>query len=273
MKQGRATTDIIVIGDHVTIRPEHRGEPLIDSVEPRTSKLARRHPAAAREVEDVLVANLDLALICVARGSQSLRAGVLDRFLVIAEAGSVRATIVVGKCDLPAAEGEDALVSLYRSLGYAVIHVSAREGVGLDELRAAIVGRVAALVGPSGVGKSSLANRLLPGVDLEVGEVDEQTARGRHTTRLARLLPVPSGGHLADTPGIRELATFGVPPENLDTLFPELRGVRDGCRFRNCRHDREPGCAVVQAVESGSIARTRHASYLRMLRGDDRDEE
>jgi ribosome biogenesis GTPase len=273
LKQGLAKTDIIVIGDQVSLRMGERGEPLIDSVEPRRTRLSRRHPAQGRVVEDVLVANLDVALVCVARGSQSLRAGVLDRFLVLAEAGDVAATIVISKADLPEAPDEPELVALYRSLGYPVIHASTRGEPGIEVLRASIDGRLAALVGPSGVGKSSLANQLVPGIDLDVGEVDDATSRGKHTTRLARLVQLPTGGYLADTPGVRELATFGVPTAELDGLFREIRARRGDCRFRNCRHDAEPGCAVRNAVAMGDIAASRHASYLRMLHGDERNEE
>lgn len=274
LKQGMATTDIVVIGDEVLVRIGHRGEPLVDEVLPRRTRLSRQHPShAVRVHEDVLAANVDVAFVCVARGSQSLRGSVIDRFIVVAEAGSVRPVIVITKADLPAASDEGELVALYRGLGYEVLHASDRQESGLDELRRAAVGIRSVLVGPSGVGKSSLANGLVAGLAQEVGEIDEATARGRHTTRLARLWPLAGGGELADTPGIRELEAYDLPRKELDRCFREMATLRDGCRFRDCIHDVEPGCAVRAAVDRGEIAATRYASYLRMLHGDEASEE
>lgn len=269
LKQGTATTDIVVIGDEVRIRTGHRGEPLVDEVLPRRTRLSRQHPShSVRVLEDVLAANLDVAFVCVARGSQSLRGSVIDRFLVVAEAGGVRPVIVVTKADLPEAEEEAELLALYRRLGYEVLHASDRSPEGLEALRSAAAGIRSALVGPSGVGKSSLINALVPGLDQEVGEVDASTSRGRHTTRLARLWPLPGGGELADTPGIRELQAYDLPRQELDRCFRELAERREHCRFRDCMHDVEPGCEVRRAVQSGEIAASRYASYLRMLHGD-----
>jgi len=194
-----------------------------------------------------------------------------DRFLVIAEANHVAARIVINKLDLAdLAEAKD-LFGDYERLGYPVHYTSCRERIGLTELHDALHGRTSALTGPSGVGKSALLNAMYPGLDLRVGDISESVNKGRHTTVGAFLHPLPDGGYVVDTPGLREIGLWGVPASGLDECFPEIRSRKQACRFGDCRHRAEPDCAVLEAVRVGEISEARYASYLKLydeLRGE-----
>jgi ribosome biogenesis GTPase len=216
--------------------------------------------------EDVLIANLDQLVVTFCHGEPPLKRRLLDRFLVIAEQQGVEAIIVVNKADLapsPSLPWRD----VYESLGYTILEVSAATGRGISELRAALEGRISAFVGPSGVGKSSLINQIVPHLELETRAVSEHHGKGRHTTRVATLHALPGGGFLADTPGIRELGTWALPEDELDRCFPELDELRAQCAFRRCSHVHEPNCAVIEALNEGRIDADRYESYLR-LRGE-----
>lgn len=267
LKKGSFDSDVVVVGDDVELRLGP-GEALLDLVLPRRTQLARRHPTKARVVEDVLAANVDVALVCLARGSTGLRPRVLDRFLAVAALGRVPAWLVITKCDLTPAPDEAAWVDAYARAGIGIHRVAATTGLGLDALASVLAGRRVVLVGPSGSGKSRLANALVPGLDAAVGEVDESTGRGRHTTRLARLVVGPDGLELVDTPGVRELSTLGLEGHDPGIAFPEIADVAVGCRFRDCRHDGVPGCAVPAALAEGTVSDVRYAGYLAMLRGE-----
>jgi ribosome biogenesis GTPase len=211
----------------------------------------------------VLVANLDQLMITFCHGRPVLNTRLLDRFLVIAEHQHVQPVIVMNKADL--GEPDDpSWQNAYESVGYPVLTVSAGTGAGMDGLAGALRGKISAFVGPSGVGKSSLINRILPDLDLNIASVSDHHGKGRHTTRVASLHALPEGGFLADTPGIRELGTWALPIERLDRCFPELTAYRDQCAFRSCSHTHEPQCAVVDAVHAGDIDRERYESYVRL---------
>ena len=211
----------------------------------------------------MLVANLDQLLITFCYGQPRLNTRLLDRFLVIAEHQDVEPVIVMNKSDLRASE-DVGWQRTYASIGYSILNVSAQTGEGLDALERALSDKISAFVGPSGVGKSSLINRILPDLDLGVATVSEHHGKGRHTTRVASLYPLPCGGFLADTPGIRELGTWELPVEHLDRCFPELAPYLPECAFRSCSHTHEPQCAVVEAVNAGAIQRERYESYVRL---------
>lgn len=268
LKRGLATTDLVVVGDEVTLR-DGPGEALLTDVAPRRTKIARLHPASARPVEDVLAANVDLVLVCLARGAPSLRPTVVDRYLAIAGLGGVPAVLVITKCDRPEDPTEASLVALYRGLGVPVVHTSVLPTPDLTALAPHLTRGLVAVVGPSGTGKSSLLNAWLGEARAEVGAVDEATGRGRHTTRQARLVPTPTGAEWVDTPGIRELTLPTRDPATIEALFPEIRARAPDCRFRDCRHDREPGCAVRAAIADGSVAASRLDSLHALVRGDD----
>lgn len=273
LKKERRRTDLCVVGDQVTVTETAPGEGTIDAVAPRHTVFSRRHPGGGREREDVLVANLDQLFIVFAFHDPPFHPRMLDRFLVVAEQNDVAPVIVANKLDQApeaASDPEDQRTRFarYRELDYPVCFASAVTGEGVDSLRAMLPDRVSAFAGPSGVGKSSLLNALEPGLGLAVGGTSESHSKGRHTTRVATLHPV-AGGWVADTPGIRELGTWALAPDEIDRCFPDLRPFLADCRFRSCRHDAEPGCAVKAAVEAGDIRPERYDSYLRLLRGDD----
>jgi ribosome biogenesis GTPase len=283
LKQRALRTDLCVAGDEVRVLPETKrtdapGEPetyargTVEEVLPRTSRIGRVHPARSGPPrEDVLVANVDQLVVCVAYGEPPLRPRFIDRFLVIAEYGHVPALIVVNKVDFEEeADIQRSLIEPYRDLGYEVLETSAHADIGIDELRERLKGKVSAICGPSGAGKSSLCNAIEPGLATAVGETSEAHGKGRHTTRVATLHPLAGGGYLADTPGIRELAAYGIPEDALARCFPELRPLLGRCAYRSCRHDAEPSCAVRAAVEAGEVSEDRYDSYLRLLFGEER---
>jgi ribosome biogenesis GTPase len=192
----------------------------------------------------------------------------LDRFLVIAEKQKLNALIVANKVDLLGLRNARKIFQVYPPLGYPVIYTSAKEKIGLSEFKKALVGKISALAGPSGVGKSSLLNAIQPGLGLAVREISSWNDRGKHTTVVRQMFPVEGGGFVADLPGLRKLSLWDTQPEELDGYFPEIRGLVSQCQFNDCSHFEDPGCAVVQAVEAGKISAERYESYLRMRMGD-----
>ncbi len=263
LKNAPRTSDICVIGDRALVsHPDGRSH-VVTEVLPRRTRFSRRQPGRGPVREDVLVANLDQLLITFCYGQPKLNTRLLDRFLVIAEHQGIQPLIVMNKSDLQS-PGDAAWQRVYQSIGYSILDVSAHSGEGLDALSRALQDKISAFVGPSGVGKSSLINRILPGLDLGVADVSESHGKGRHTTRVASLYPLPGGGFLADTPGIRELGTWALPVEHLDECFPELAPYLPSCAFRSCSHTHEPGCAVLEAVNAGAIDRERYESYVRL---------
>lgn len=267
LKQGKRTTDLAVIGDHVRLALSEGGG-TIEEVLPRRTVFSRLAPGSRRPVEDVLAANLDELWVCSAASAPPLRPRLVDRFLVIAEWNRIQPRIVLTKSDVPdeAPDEVEAWRRDWEAAGYEVVRTSTQTGQGLDVLAERLAGRTVALVGPSGAGKSSLLSALEPAIEAAVAELTV-ALKGAHTTRVARLFHA-RGGRIADTPGIRELAPFELPPEALGHAFPELRAVAEGCQFRDCRHDGEPGCAVKPAAERGEASARRYDSYLRQLHGE-----
>lgn len=260
--------DPVAIGDRVRFLPLSPTTGVIEEVIARAGGAFTRGDPDAGVGELTTVAGLDQVTLVFAARDPEPHLRLLDRFLVVAEAQDLRVVICLNKADLGISQELAARLSHYERIGYPVLRVSAREEVGIAEMRAALAGHVTALLGPSGVGKSSLLNAIAPEVDQRVGAVGTTTHKGRHTTTGTRLYPLPEGGYLADTAGIRALALAGDAADRLDWCFREFRDSLGQCRLGDCRHESEPGCAVRAAVASGSIDRERYESYLRLLGGD-----
>jgi ribosome biogenesis GTPase len=259
------TTNPVAVGDRVTIEPEpDQDTGLITGLESRKNYIIRKSVNLSKQAQ-IIAANLDQAFLIVTLASPRTSLGFIDRFLVTAEAYDIPAKLIFNKLDLFSAEGLDILEdyqSIYEQAGYPCYSVSALKATNLDQLRELLKDNVTLVSGHSGVGKSTLINALLPGHELKTGEISDWSDKGKHTTTFAEMFRLPFGGYLIDTPGIRELGVFDIDKQELGRLFPEIRKLMDNCRFNNCRHINEPGCAVIDAIEAGKLELSRYDSYL-----------
>lgn len=253
----------LAVGDEVEVEGDAGGVSSIVEILPRRSRLARRSPGSAHR-ERVVVANVDQVLVVFAAARPEPNEKMLDRFLVIAAANDLAARVIINKVDRASDDEVRARFGAYDSLGYPLHLTSAVTGEGIVGLRAVLQGKVSVLSGPSGTGKSSLLNAMYPGVNLRVGAISESVNKGRHTTVGAHMHPLPDGGFVVDTPGLREVGLWGIHSTDVDSCFPELAAVLGECRFADCRHLGEPECAVRAAVEAGRISPSRFASYLKL---------
>jgi ribosome biogenesis GTPase len=256
----------LAVGDVVLIEPAARGGAwVICEILPRRSRLARRAPGGAYG-ERIVAANVDQVVVVFAAAKPEPHPRMLDRFLVIAEANALAARIIVNKVDLVGEREAHDRFADYERAGYPVHYTSTKRGDGLASMRVILGGRVSVFTGPSGVGKSSLLNALFPGLSLRVGEISESVNKGRHTTVGAVMIPLPdeTGGYVVDTPGLREVGMWALSAEHLDNCFPEIRPHLQNCRFADCTHTVEPGCAVKDAVQRGDVSPARYASYLKL---------
>ena len=256
--------DLVSVGDRVQISRSQSKTDIgyIEEILLRQTQFGRTR---VDKLPQVIVANLDLLLIIFAARDPQLKLRMLDRFLVTAEASGMLPVICINKIDLVQLKKLKAQMALYEEIGYKVVYTSIVTGAGIDEMRAVMKDQISAIVGSSGVGKSSLLNEIQPGLQLRVGDVDERIHKGQHTTTEVSLLPLHFGGFVADTPGIRTLGLFEIDDEQgLDIYFPEMRPYIPECKFAACTHQHEPGCAVKNAVEDGEIHELRYDSYLRI---------
>lgn len=260
--KARQDRDRAVAGDRVRIDPTTITEDMlgIDGVEPRTSLLSRRTPEGRGHRP--IAANIDQVLIVTATTRPEPLLQLIDRLLVVAEANELPALVVVNKIDLG---GADALRRHLGASGYPLLETSAHTGAGLTELAARLRDKESVFTGPSGAGKSSLLNAIEPDLGLRIGALSAKVQRGRHTTTTATMIPLIAGGFVVDTPGFSEVGIWDVHPDGLAEYFPEFRPMIDLCRFADCHHGGEPGCAVRDSVAAGTIPETRHASYQAIL--------
>jgi ribosome biogenesis GTPase len=268
IKQGEGS---IAVGDRVEIERQADGSCRIEAVLPRRTELSRR--SFAKRKEQVLAANVDqlAAVLSLTRPEPDLF--LLDRLLAVAELNALDAFIVLNKMDLDGGTEREGVfpsklpdsLHPYLLAGYEVIPTSVMSGRGIEALRARLEGRVTVFAGASGVGKSSLLNAVLPGLELRVGDVGTRSGRGRHTTTAGQLIPLTESSFIADTPGVQNFEPAALEPGELSAVFREFRPYLDACRFANCRHRDEPGCAVREAVKDGRLSERRHESYLALL--------
>jgi ribosome biogenesis GTPase len=270
--KGITTTNPIAVGDVVDFEFEPDSEnAVITHLHPRKNYIIRKSVNLSKQAQ-IIAANLDQAFLIVTLASPRTSLGFIDRFLVTAEAYDISARLVFNKLDLFSHEGLEILAGyeqLYENIGYPCYEVSAKEGTNIKVLEDLIVQRTTLFSGHSGVGKSSLINALLPDLALRTGQVSGWSDKGMHTTTFAEMHQLPGGGFIVDTPGIRELGVIDIEQSELSHFFPEMRERMNQCRFNNCRHVNEPGCAIIAAVEEEEIALSRYESYLSIYHGND----
>lgn len=268
LKQVRQRGDVIAVGDWVEFSRVSDTIGMIEKILPRERLISRMSPEPKGTYEQILIANPDQIVLVFSFANPAPKVGMLDRFLVISEKSGVPPLIVVNKLDLKNMDVFQETFQPYLDLSYPVLFTCTKDGYGVEKLHGALIGKISLFTGPSGVGKSSLLNAIQPGLGLAVKEISRSTSKGKHTTVVRELFALEAGGWVADTPGLKALALWDIEPEELDGYFPEFRSRVAACQFNNCSHQHEPGCAILQAVQDGSIHPQRYESYLRMRFGE-----
>lgn len=270
--KGIRTTNPVAVGDRVVITaPGPDGTSYITEIIPRRNYIIRRASNLSKAAH-IIAANIDTALLVVTLAHPTTSTTFIDRFLATAEAYNVKAVIAINKTDLLTEQDDAALLEavtyLYRSIGYEVLHLSARTGDGVEQLREKLQGRTTLFSGNSGVGKSTLINRLIPGLSQRTAEISAAHDQGMHTTTFSEMFTLPCGGRIIDTPGVRGFGTVEFDRREVGHYFPEIFKASGSCRFGDCTHTGEPGCAVRKAVDEARIAASRYNSYLNILTED-----
>lgn len=270
--KGIRSTNPVAVGDHVEIITNQEGTAFISAIEDRRNYIIRKSPNLSKQ-SHILAANVDQALLVVTVNYPQTSTIFIDRFLASAEAYSVPVVLVFNKHDLLSEEElhyEKMMCTLYETVGYKCVEISAETGEGVEQLFLILKDKISLLSGNSGVGKSTLINRLIPHASQRTAEISDAHNTGMHTTTFSEMIELPGGGYLIDTPGIKGFGTFDIEKEELTSYFKEIFHFSKDCRFSNCTHTHEPGCAVIKAVEDHFIAASRYQSYLSML--EDKDE-
>ena len=278
--RGNKQTNPISVGDRIVFQPLDDGTGMITAVDDRRNCIVRRATKLSKQTH-VIAANIDLLCLVATLGFPRTSTGFIDRMLVTAEAYHIPAVIIFNKCDLYNDELwqlHNEVKAIYQNIGYPVYEVSALSGLGIDAIKELIAGKVALFSGHSGVGKSALLNAIDPSLHLRTGEVSDWSLKGKHTTTFAEIFPINllntdgAPSFLIDTPGIKEFGMVDFTPEELSHFFPEMRSRLHNCRFANCTHRHEPGCAVKEAVETGEINPERYQNYLNIIESIESDE-
>ena len=270
--KGIRSTNPVAVGDNVEIALNSEGTAFITHIEERRNYIIRKSQNLSKQ-SHILAANVDQAFLIVTVNYPQTSTTFIDRFLASAEAYSVPVVLVFNKCDILSDDEhhyQQSMIHLYETIGYECREVSATTGEGVDGLHALLKGKITLLSGNSGVGKSTLINKILPEANLRTAEISDAHNTGMHTTTFSEMLELPEGGYIIDTPGIKGFGTFNMEPEELTSYFPEIFHFSKGCKFSNCTHTHEPGCAVLKAIDDHYIAQSRYQSYLNML--EDKDE-
>ena len=270
--KGIRSTNPVAVGDRVSITPNLEGTAFITSIEDRKNYIIRKSPNLSKQ-SHIIAANVDQAFLVVTINRPVTSTTFIDRFLASAEAYRVPVVLLFNKTDAledEEREYQQMMIDLYETVGYQCLAISAANGSGMDKVRELLAGKTTVLSGNSGVGKSTLINSLLPDVQLKTAEISDAHNAGTHTTTFSEMLELPEGGYIIDTPGIKGFGTFDIGPEELTSYFKEIFHFSKDCRFNNCTHTHEPGCAVLKAVEEHYIAQSRYLSYLNML--EDKEE-
>ncbi|MDN5212495.1 ribosome small subunit-dependent GTPase A [Fulvivirgaceae bacterium BMA12] len=271
--KGMKTSNPIAVGDSVQFyledNPENTG--VITKILPRNNYIVRKATQKSKQ-SHILAANIDQAILMVTHTYPKTSLGFIDRFLVTAESFRIPVIILFNKCDLLGEEEEGAvkkIMALYETIGYSSHLISVLEDTGIDSFFNIIKGKTSLLAGHSGVGKSSLLNKVIPDIDQKIGDVSNFANKGIHTTTFAEMFEAAPGTYLIDTPGIKELGLSEIDRQELSHYFPEMRDLLGKCKFHNCHHIHEPGCLILQSLENGDIAQTRYDSYFSMYHNED----
>lgn len=268
-------TNPIAVGDRVDVERDVNGDSVISHLHDRKNYIIRRSTKLSKQTH-ILAANLDRAWVMATLHNPRTSTGFIDRFLVTAEAYSIPASIIFNKSDLldeEETEYVNALMDLHRHLGYTCWLINSADTGDVQKLRDEFAGKVNLIAGHSGVGKSTLINALDPDLKLKTGVISKAHSKGMHTTTFAEMFPLKGGGWIIDTPGIKELGIINIERNELSHFFPEMRALFGKCKYHGCLHDKEPGCAVREAVENSRIALTRYECYLQILNGEELEKE